>query len=192
MIGSQQEFQAPDYLEPLIGYRIWRVLDNKLCGPYKLNSGGFWNISNVLEARCRKDHPAPASNCECGLYAFFDSKPLKIDEFNLVGGQIKAWGNIEIHEQGFRAQYASIQKLYYPKYSTFTQNIPTLKSLQIRENYLFWLESLAQELQIPLSTELKVHSSLGEMGEKNCSDHQNKSKFRTFDKILYRQNKYYG
>ena len=75
---------------------------------------------------------APGSNCECGWYALHDPSDFWYGKKSistayqqllatpgnsdpLVSGVIAAWGNIEVHHQGFRAQYARVVALVLPE-----------------------------------------------------------------------------
>lgn len=55
------------------------------------------------------DHPAPQSDCGCGLYARH-----KVEEILGMGtypsflGAVALWGNMEVHRAGIRAQHARI------------------------------------------------------------------------------------
>jgi hypothetical protein len=74
-------------------------------------------------------HDAPVQDCTCGLYAFHAIPPgwftggLRAPTFNPAGGiaggagaVITAWGRIEVHHNGFRAEYAQIVALVHDPY----------------------------------------------------------------------------
>lgn len=111
-----------------LGFRSW-----KLSG-YELRSAneafGGWKIDEPTEAECmggqrpawsmvaslppelqvpEQAHEAPHPDCECGLYAlhapefmsrWHHDKPL------MVHGAVLGWGRMEVHHEGWRAQYA--------------------------------------------------------------------------------------
>lgn len=52
-------------------------------------------------------HAAPHPRCQCGLYAFHRPTPLGAFPRELAGA-IAASGDIEVYEDGFRAQYARV------------------------------------------------------------------------------------
>jgi hypothetical protein len=64
----------------------------------------------------RNGEPAPATNCTCGLYAHHPWARSYIEDYDLLAGVspeddwlvgvVEAWGHLEIHEDGFRAQFA--------------------------------------------------------------------------------------
>jgi hypothetical protein len=101
--------EVPVYHRELVGFRCWRM-------PYgapRLQSA----ISNhawqpgVNEAICDAvGHAAPNPRCECGLYAFHRPTRLGASQRELAGA-IAASGDIEVYEDGFRAQYARVLAL---------------------------------------------------------------------------------
>lgn len=111
---------APSFAQCVIGYRTWRVRDWVL---EPLSMGHPWR-PGVNTARCHYTgelltfgtpptplpdaHPAPHPECDCGLYALH-----KIPEFDdgQVVGAVAAWGRLEVHANGFRAEYAQILAL---------------------------------------------------------------------------------
>src|SRR5208337_4563567 len=71
---------VPDYISPIIGYRVWRW---DAAGLKSLN-GKLWSPGKPLAAACRVStfgtvvrhaeaahgpHAAPQMNCTCGVYA---------------------------------------------------------------------------------------------------------------------------
>jgi hypothetical protein len=98
----------------LYGLRTWPVV--KRGRLRALAFGVTWpDGGRPLEATCLKkhSHEAPATHCSCGIYAWhprawavravFDAASAH-DE--AVAGLVAAWGHVEIHDTGFRAQYA--------------------------------------------------------------------------------------
>jgi hypothetical protein len=68
-----------------------------------------------LKARCKvkAGHPAPATGCSCGIYALHPRPSSARTVFAVAsGGQATAagivavWGEVEVHEAGFRARFA--------------------------------------------------------------------------------------
>lgn len=101
---------APDLFEPLLGYRYWRVgADGTLrC----LISNDRWD-PGPNQAHCwRKGHDAPGRMCTCGFNALHDVPEMRRSEHrNTVLGAIAAWGDIQVHRLGFRAEFASVVAL---------------------------------------------------------------------------------
>lgn len=125
--GSYSEFTLPP-LEPrkpehrlegaeIVGFRQWWITEDM-----RLKSGAvdfLWNRDN--EATClNAGHKAPSAGCECGLYALHEPSSFWYNKRQyqerpapgiLVSGVITAHGLIEVHAEGFRAQYAKIVAL---------------------------------------------------------------------------------
>ncbi|PWU25066.1 MAG: hypothetical protein C5B48_03175 [Candidatus Rokuibacteriota bacterium] len=107
-------FQAPDLIEPVVAFRNWRVVDGRLRSVYE---PVFW-LDPMQRADCLSDrrgqahHDAPASGCTCGLYASHqpDHEFPTIDHRG-VAGIVTAWGNIEVHADGIRAECMQVEAL---------------------------------------------------------------------------------
>lgn len=122
MIGDRVRAEnIPDLIEPIIGYRSWKVVGGKLHSPM---STGCWEVG-VNQAECRglsldkqqATHKAPAHECRCGLYAYYSpqkavgvSVPYAFD----VIGAVRCWGTIELHGIGMRAEYGEVIALWSP------------------------------------------------------------------------------
>ena len=113
---------APDFIEPVVGFRKWRIVRGYLCSPFV---PFFWRDA-ALEARCRPDrttrvfgrgwlktpHEAPHPECECGIYAYHRPPPEgPIPYLDRVAGIVTLWGRMEVHADGMRAQHARVQAL---------------------------------------------------------------------------------
>lgn len=118
--------QVPDVVEPVQGWRIWKVL--KGSGPPQLRSlnGALWYPGERHAARCSpssthgprpKDplnHATPESACRCGVYAAGsqrDAEELALffmerGEAMVALGRVALWGKVVVHEKGYRAQFA--------------------------------------------------------------------------------------
>lgn len=122
---SEVTFPPPGPREPehhlegteIVGFRQWWITEDM-----RLKSGAvdfLWNRDN--EARClNAGHEAPCAGCECGLYALHEPSSFWYNKRQyqerpapgiLVSGVITAHGLIEVHAEGFRAQYAKIVAL---------------------------------------------------------------------------------
>lgn len=117
---------APDYLEPVSGWRCW-VVD--VTGPSaRLRSIGHeaWPVGQPLAAACRVPetllaHPAPGPGCDCGIHAArraadaacyveLPSWSAAVMAIGLVG----LWGRVIEGRGGWRARFAYPQRLYVP------------------------------------------------------------------------------
>jgi hypothetical protein len=107
--------------EAVIGFREWIVEDSVLLPPA---AGVAW-VPCVNTARCY-GHGAydsvPGSACDCGLYAMH-APPDELEDY-LIGagakviGAIAAWGQLQVHADGFRAEHARVVALAYPPQAT--------------------------------------------------------------------------
>jgi len=105
---------APDYIFPLVGYRVWQWDE---IGLKSLNAIR-WRPGEVLSAECKTKgcHEAPQSDCTCGVYA-----AKSLDRLRRIGyppdrihGEVYLWGTVVEHEDGWRAQFAYPKKLVVP------------------------------------------------------------------------------
>ena len=120
---------APDYADALIGWRVWCVVRRD--GALRLASviaDELWPLEGELVARCRAHeipgsvvlldghplHPAPASDCTCGIYAAREPATIwtylrgrdEPDTVARVLGRVLLWGRAVEHEDGWRAERA--------------------------------------------------------------------------------------
>jgi hypothetical protein len=123
--------RVPDYAEPLIAWRLWEVEDvhhvPRLRSLYRMC---FWPVGVPLAARCnvrglrlwRAPHPAPATECRCGIYAvpFEFISTLAFDEIlgvprrTFAIGSVSVWGDVVQCEHGLRAGFAYPERLFVP------------------------------------------------------------------------------
>jgi hypothetical protein len=121
---------APDLIEPVLGYRVWRVRDGLL---HPWCQHGPWLPGDPRAAQCLSagtTHAAPAPGCHCGFHALH-SLDAKLGSYSVreyattadgrhmgvlgrvegwvgwVGGAVVAWGRLEVHRNSFRAEYAN-------------------------------------------------------------------------------------
>lgn len=113
------------------GLRSWAVAarDGKdgLEAPF---TGVRWPAGgDAIEARClaASDHEPPSADCTCGIYAYHPSEDsvrelqwaLRKDPRDPTGvraiGIVEAWGSVEVHDSGFRAEYARPYALVIPE-----------------------------------------------------------------------------
>ena len=125
-MSSVPALEVPDYIEPMLGWRVWHVEER---GITSITRAIYWPERKPLEAQCYKadllvdqinlgigNHNAPHEDCTCGIYATSDIH--KVDriitqhnraryrgKYRLLG--IAAlWGKVIEHREGWRAQYA--------------------------------------------------------------------------------------
>jgi hypothetical protein len=108
---------APDLLDPVYAFRDWRITGDGLTSP---RTGVLWQ-GPVLAAECRPrtaeslispPHRAPGRDCTCGIHGYFRPgyETSKVD-YRGVTGIITVWGEVELHQEGLRAQFARIEAL---------------------------------------------------------------------------------
>jgi glycine cleavage system H lipoate-binding protein len=104
---------GPDFAEPVLGFRIWELRDGALFGPaYDQRWEPGENVSDCRGGGTK--HVAPAKDCRCGFNAYHDRlpRPTLYGE-RYVAGAMAAWGEIEWHRAGFRAERACVVALCF-------------------------------------------------------------------------------
>jgi hypothetical protein len=127
---------APDYIEPIVGWRTWLVVPEG--EGFRLRSviyDALWPARNELVARClhralpwpwrkRPQHAPPARGCGCGIYAA--SEPAEAASYleghaaadalsvHRVIGTVSLWGRIVECSRGWRASCAYPKTIYVP------------------------------------------------------------------------------
>ena len=111
--------QAPDLVGAVVAFRAWRVVDGALLSPY---IPCRWE-GPVMHAECypanrtlefgrgwlATPHTAPHADCRCGIYAYHrPGVQAYYGEFEWVDGIVAAWGRIEAHRDGLRAEHARV------------------------------------------------------------------------------------
>jgi len=118
--------RIPDYISPIIGYRIWQW---DAAGLRSLN-GELWFPRQPLSAVCRADrtgsisglskpaaHDAaelPNLKCTCGVYAAKTIEHIRKCGYRKFGvrGEVYLWGRVVEHERGWRAEFAYPKSLF--------------------------------------------------------------------------------
>ena len=126
---------APDAIEPVVGWRCWRVVDTR--EGFVLSSASrtvFWPPGLAFEAFCpAEDHDPPAACCSCGVYAA-RSPELVLEYFPpvvrsaatiiapailgydtvMAVGLVSLWGEVVEGDRGWRGRYAYPRELFVP------------------------------------------------------------------------------
>ncbi|HEV7493720.1 SCP2 sterol-binding domain-containing protein [Baekduia sp.] len=113
---------APDYLEAVVGYRAWHVEEDGLLRPWTFMALPWEPGAN--RAVCARDvrHAPPVADCMCGLYALTDPADRRLDfRADQAVGAVAAWGDLEVHRSGFRAEHACVTALALPDRAGFEQ-----------------------------------------------------------------------
>lgn len=129
MIGEAAT-AIPDVIEPIRGYRMWRLVLSK--GALVLASANdtVWSPGEPLTASCVDRwgydstagldlHTAPSAphahdgSPGCGIYAFKELRP-GLEQFGTtqVWGEVELWGQVYEHDAGYRAQFARPVRLF--------------------------------------------------------------------------------
>jgi hypothetical protein len=122
--------RAPDLIEPIVGFRSWRVIDGRLRSVYLPT---FWT-ERQMTASClcsespdpdtvrsaAPGHGVPDRGCTCGIYAYYEPDlNFPAVDFQGVTGIVSVWGAIEVHDEGMRAQHARVEALaLYSRWTT--------------------------------------------------------------------------
>jgi hypothetical protein len=129
-------FAVPDAIEPVVGWRYWRVdKKEKLLHSLSGAKGFMWQPNTRFEARCPvikptgidgryrflsgyrgEMHDSPGEMCRCGIYAARDLTHLRRQmltglALNVVG-EVSLWGKLIPGSKGYRAQYAYPRRLF--------------------------------------------------------------------------------
>ena len=108
---------APDLIEPIVGFRHWRLVEGALSSMFSTTG---WQTAQMT-ARCTLgDHDpghTPSPDCTCGIYAYYEPCPRTASALSsdLVGGAVVVWGRVEAHATGVRAEHARIVALDLPR-----------------------------------------------------------------------------
>src|SRR3954465_746626 len=108
---------APDFIEPLIGFRAGRVEDDGALVPWALVGSGAWAAGvNTAVCHAGRKHRPPDPGCMCGLYALASPSDRRLHGSDgQIVGAIAAWGDVELHRTGFRAEHAAVVALAEPR-----------------------------------------------------------------------------
>ena len=111
---------APFFAGRIEGIRAWSLSDDLELRGRGIGSSEAWAADGApTQAVCLdSNHRAPRSGCECGLYALHPQARISewVESFMTdgVAGVVEAWGRIELHEVGFRAEFARPKLLFEP------------------------------------------------------------------------------
>ncbi len=131
---------APDYIEPVVGWRVWAVSESK--GRLRLRSlmvDATWPAGRPFVAHCRErphqfrrllrrvptGHEPPGWSCVCGIYATREiADAVRYAEIygdrhwtvlHRVLGRVSLWGSVLEYTNGWRAARAYPLELLVPR-----------------------------------------------------------------------------
>ena len=117
---------APDLAAPVIGFRSWRIANGRLQSPYipcrwegRVMHAECYDANRALlrgQGWLAEPHDSPHPDCQCGIYAYHrPGLRSYYGEQWWCEGVIAAWGRIEVHADGLRAEYARVEALAVPE-----------------------------------------------------------------------------
>jgi hypothetical protein len=116
MLGSHQDMAAPDYIEPMIGWRTWNLTQAydqpRLVSP---SHSMLWIPGQAAHALCTHDRAQRLAGCRCGINSFASEQHLiNSGEYRSapVWGSVRLWGEVHEFEIGMRAQYGAPNVLF--------------------------------------------------------------------------------
>lgn len=135
MIGKQLDTTViPDQINAVVGWRAWRVRDNKLCSitqkyfwyPHEIADANTWVLPRDIAKRMKQERGYVISvddkpitglfpDYSHGIYAWKTRLQAKSYGINIIPfyrgiiGEIYLWGRVFEHKDGYRAEFA------YPK-----------------------------------------------------------------------------
>lgn len=116
---------APDLLAEVIGFRSWRIANGHLQSPYipcrwdgRTMRAVCYDANRVLtrgEGWLDEPHDSPHPDCRCGIYAYHSPGARSYyGEVWWCEGVVAAWGRLEVHADGYRAEFARVEALGVP------------------------------------------------------------------------------
>jgi len=138
---------APDYVEPLEGWRLWEVTGGR--EDVRLRSlvrrDCRWPVGAPLVADCPSGrlpgpperHDAPEASCWCGIHAFGDEATALRTMADLgqeldgpvVVGTVRLWGRVVECTAGLRGQYGYPAELWVPHLAARARARPVAERL---------------------------------------------------------------
>jgi hypothetical protein len=136
-LADDESLQAPDYVEAMEAWRVWRVgMRDGHVVLKSVFSASVWEPAVPLTAVCTRrhrprrrpwrlepiGHPAPDLDCRCGIYglqsasaarSYLESQPLLGREERVIG-RVALWGTVVEGALGWRASHAYPIELFVP------------------------------------------------------------------------------
>jgi hypothetical protein len=128
------DFTIPDAIDPVVGWRYWRMDRSGRLLASLGGSGRGWRPGVAQRASCASQrdpndfrfehvsgiltapHDSPAERCRCGIYAARSLDDLRSQMLLGLGiavvGEVLLWGKVIPGSRGYRAQFAYPKHLY--------------------------------------------------------------------------------
>lgn len=154
----------PLYNGKVVGFRFWNIEINSFGDPtlhaasnwYQWRSGENLADCDPKNLRLRHLDPSPGIHCQCGFNAWNSyshdyirrarlNSLNKDDPLTLVYGSIEGYGNLQIHEKGWRAEKAAVIGFVRPDRELFHANV--LERLGATTDEIF--DKLATSFEVP-------------------------------------------
>jgi hypothetical protein len=134
-----------DTIEPIIGFRNWRVY---AAGDlHSFTARDRWTPGADFAACCtaRPDEAVPHRDCVCGVHAFRELRYLRPRALGTaVAGAVALWGRIVEHDLGFRAEHARPVALVESHYA---QRVADVYGLPVLSRESLELEAEVERLR---------------------------------------------
>lgn len=166
---------APDYVEPVVAWRVWRLVEDRdEVWLRSLFHSANWPRFEPLEARCEasrlvpwhwwgRRHEAPSEGCECGIYgapwsliAAELKRGILLRRRGLVVGQVSLWGRVVEAAHGWRAGLAYPRHLFLA--GTDGNQAEQYRLLNALEQYGVGAEIIRAEILVPVLAQMDVRS----------------------------------
>lgn len=78
-------------------------VNTAICKPPLINE-----LRSAAKSLPKPDHAAPDAQCPCGIYAYHGIGPPVTEYGDHPWAAIQAWGRMQVHHNGFRAEFAQV------------------------------------------------------------------------------------
>lgn len=144
---------VPDLTTKVVGFREWSLVGDTLRPFGRFNYRWRPGVNRASCGRPWQHHAhSPSADCACGLHAYHAAASLPDVQLPCrVVGAVTAWGQLQVHENGFRAEYAEPVALAYGAYTSQTMKRH--------------LRRVAERYGVPLVPFRKLAAAAAEHGE---------------------------
>lgn len=176
--------EVPSVVGPILGYRLWWIGTDGLLRSLNRAVDQVYPPRGVVEAVCGQGHrePPPALWCTCGIYAWRDLPPVQGREddgkarrpaiamdcvfvgprWAEAGGLVRLWGRVIEHDEGYRAERASVAALISFEDDHVIEQGSFLGYYQSPPPwYVRTLREIAARYEVPLLTLAEARQALG-------------------------------
>ena len=135
MLGPATDSTTPDYVEPFVGWRYWKISDGQITSPDRGTSWPGGRLSWDGVCRCGAESGQHTKRplllrtvdsfrsrwlprqCHCGINSWATRELALSNEVRAYRrqpaiGEVALWGRINQYETGYRAEHARIMRLW--------------------------------------------------------------------------------